>query len=86
MMVVGKRCQEPFSGGRLTSGYIDGGKRFLTPFSDPAATAGTLNTFTGGGWWFEEGSYSNLLKFATAVHRGWGFQPQRTWNGGWKPP
>jgi hypothetical protein len=29
----GKRCQEPFSGGRLTSGYIDAGKRFLTPFS-----------------------------------------------------
>jgi hypothetical protein len=30
---IGKRCQEPFSGRRLTSGYIDGGKRFLTPFS-----------------------------------------------------
>jgi hypothetical protein len=31
----GKRCQEPFSGGRLASGYIDNGKRFLTPFSCP---------------------------------------------------
>ena len=29
---VRKRCQEPFSGGRVSSGHIDGGKRFLTPF------------------------------------------------------
>jgi hypothetical protein len=29
---------------------------------------------------------SNLLKLATVVHRGWGFQPQRTCNVGWMPP
>jgi hypothetical protein len=30
--------------------------------------------------------YGNLLKFATAVPRGWGFLPQRMCHGDWKPP